>query len=317
MAARWIALLLCCLMLAGCFAGPRQTEPSPSETILEPGVVEYQNARYRLREDLTTILILGLDKFDQEPDPYAYTNNLQSDFVLVLVLDEAGREYHALQLDRDTMTQIQRLGVGGDQAGTFLGQLALAHTYGSGGSDSAVNAMDAVSRLLEDMVIDHYMTLTMGAVSILNDLVGGVTVTVREDFSQIDPALVQGQQITLMGEQALTYVRARYGVGDQTNRSRMERQREYMMGLFDRVLEKQRTDSNFLASALVKLSGEFTTDCNAAWLSDLAETLEESTVGPIVTIAGEARPGEEFMEFYPDETALHEAVLSLFYEKIS
>ena len=33
-----------------------------------------------------------------------------------------------LQLNRDTMTEITRLGVFGDEAGTFTGQLALAHT---------------------------------------------------------------------------------------------------------------------------------------------------------------------------------------------
>ncbi len=308
-------VLMFCLLLTGCFGSPRQTEPT--QTLPEPGVVLYQNERYRLREELTTILILGLDKFEQEPDPYAYTNQLQSDFILLMVLDEAEGSYTSLHIDRDTMTDIQRLGVGGDETGTFVGQLALAHTYGSGGSDSAVNAMEAVSGLLHDMYIDHYITLTMDAVAMLNDLVGGVTVTVLGDFSQVDPSLVKGEQVTLQGDQALTYVRARYGVDDQTNQSRMVRQRQYLTALFDKVLEHQRDEDDFTANALAKLSGSFTTDCNVSWLSNLAQTLEGYTANPILSIEGESRQGEEFMEFYPDETALYETVLSLFYRKIS
>ena len=84
------------------------------------------------------------------------------------------------------MTQIRILGVTGEPAGTFTGQLALAHTYGSGEEDSCENTVLAVSNLLYGMEIDHYVSLTMDGVALLNDLVGGVTVEVLDDFSGID-----------------------------------------------------------------------------------------------------------------------------------
>ena len=37
------------------------------------------------------------------------------------------------------------------------------------------------------MKIDHYMTLTMDAVGILNDLAGGVTLEVLDDMTELDP----------------------------------------------------------------------------------------------------------------------------------
>ena len=49
-------------------------------------------------------------------------------------------------------------------------------------------------------------------------------------------------------------------------------------------------------------------------LQDLADTLTNCEVQPIRTIPGEAIQGE-FMEFYPDQEALMETIVTLFYEK--
>ena len=59
------------------------------------------------------------------------------------------------------------------------------------------------SFLLGGTEIDHYLAMTMSAIPQINDLVGGVPVTVLDDFSGIDDSLVKGEEITLMGEQAL------------------------------------------------------------------------------------------------------------------
>lgn len=58
-------------------------------------------------------------------------------------------------------------------------------------------------RLLYGVEIDHYISLMMDGVAVLNDLAGGVTLKVMDDFGAFDPALVQGETVTLRGEQAL------------------------------------------------------------------------------------------------------------------
>ena len=93
--------------------------------------------------------------------PEGYVNNQQADFLLLLVMDKQHETCTPIQLNRDTMTQIQILGVTGEPAGTFTGQLALAHTYGSGEEDSCENTVLAVENLLYGMEIDHYVSLTM------------------------------------------------------------------------------------------------------------------------------------------------------------
>ena len=57
------------------------------------------------------------------------------------------------------------------------------------------------------------------------------TLTGTSDFSEIDPTLVQGDEVTLDGEKALTYVRSRHHIDDQTNIARMARQRQFLAAL--------------------------------------------------------------------------------------
>lgn len=287
----------------------------PSEPTVPQDAVEFDGAYYVPRKGLQTILIMGLDKYERPEASIAYTNTMQSDFLLLAIIDENAGRCDLLHLNRDTMTEIQRLGFGGVDTGKFVGQLALAHTYGSGGSDSCLNAVKAVSHLLGGVQIDHYMTLTMDAVGKINDLVGGVTVTMLEDFSEYDPEMQKGAEVTLHGDQALIYVRMRKEVGDQSNLSRMERQRQYLEAFYGKLMEANRKVDGFLSSSLLKVNDDFESDCTVNQLDALSDVLERCEVNPIHTIDGEAVQGEEYIEFYVDEASLQETIINLFYEK--
>ena len=278
-------------------------------------ITYYNGTAYARREDLETVLLLGVDKFEGET-PEGYVNNQQTDFLLLLVLDEENKTCTPIQLNRDTMTQIQILGVTGEPAGTFTGQLALAHTYGSGEEDSCENTVLAVENLLYGVEIDHYVSLTMDGVALLNDLVGGVTVEVLDDFSGIDDSLVQGETVTLKGQQALTYVRSRGGLGDSSNLHRMERQRQYLAALQQQLKQVSQQDSGFTLDALLQLNEYMVSDCTVNQLSDLGDSLAAYQVGDILTTPGDAQEGEEFMEFTVDEAALQQLVMDVFYEPV-
>ena len=284
--------------------------PTVSEDSRE---ITYVNGRAYALRDLETILLLGVDKFEGET-PEGYLNNQQADFLLLLVLDEGGETCTPIQLNRDTMTEIQILGVNGEPAGTMTGQLALAHTYGSGAEDSCENTVLAVSNLLYGVEIDHYVSMTMDGVALLNDLVGGVTLEVLDDFSGIDGTLVQGETVTLKGQQALTYVRSRGGLEDSTNLRRMERQQQYLSTLQGQLSSKAQSDEGFTLEALLQLNEYLVSDCTVEQLSALGDNLAQYNVNDILTTQGQAQVGEEFMEFTVDETALQQLVLDVFYE---
>ncbi len=308
-----LSVFLCFGLLGACAPQQSQTD---APTLPREDLIEYEGRIYEQREDLTTLLVMGIDKYERPEEDPGYTNDMQADFLMLLVIDEEAEQCRVLHINRDTMTEIRRLGVGGEGAGRFRGQIALAHTYGSGGSDSCLNAVRAVSELLGDVDIDHYATLTMDAVGTVNDLAGGVKVTLLDDFTAVDPAMKKGEGLTLKGEQALVYVRGRMGVGDSSNLGRMERQRQYLTALYGQMMDLQREDDDFLGDTLLQLNDAFMSDCTVGQLDELADILTECDIQPIEDLAGRAVVGEKYMEFHADEDALMEKVLSLFYKEI-
>ena len=268
---------------------------------------------YTVRSDLDTYLLIGLDKVTETlSDPELFTNNQQADFLFLMVVDKTAKSYSAIHLNRDAMTEITRLGMSGKKIGSFTGQLALSHTFGSGGKDSCRNTVRAVSAYLEGVPIEHYLSLTMDAIPVLNDLAGGVTVYVEDDFSAIDPSLVQGQTIRLKGQQALTFVRTRHYVDDSSNLSRMERQRVYLKGLYEQMTLKLHEDDGFGARFASRLVDFSVSDLTTDELSALAERLMDYSFTGIETIRGEAVLGEKYVEFYTDEDDLRDLVVRVF-----
>ncbi len=271
-----------------------------------------QDTAYFPRQDITVVLVLGIDRYGPVADSGSYNNRGAADLVMLLIFDETNEICSVLHLNRDTMVEMPVLGIGGREAGTGYGQLALAHTYGSGLEDSCENTRKTVSGLLGGISIDHYIAVNMDAVAIANDAVGGVAVYVTEDFSRVDDTIGQGM-VTLKGEQAIHYVRTRKDVGDQQNLSRMERQRAYIEGFADSFREKQEKDPEFILKVYEDVAPYLVTDCTADTISSMIDRYGNYTAGDVVMPGGRSVMGEEYVEFYVDDQSLDSLILELFY----
>ena len=274
----------------------------------------YNGKEYTLRDNLDTVLIMGLDKFSESVTTDSYINDQQSDFMMLLVINKDTRTASAIHINRDTMAEMDILGVGGQKVGKITAQLALSHTYGSGSNDSCRNTVRAVSKFLGGVPIEHYISVTMDAVSIVNDMVGGVEVEVLHDFEGSD-TFVKGETVTLLGEDALYYVRGRKDVADQSNLMRMVRQRQYLGALQEKVMQFMQNTEEFSAELLIKLADHMVTDYAADVLDDLLQRLSE--YGEIIMrdIEGENKMGEKHIEFYADKASIKRTVIDLFYEE--
>jgi LCP family protein required for cell wall assembly len=273
-----------------------------SKTILRDGV------EYFPRQDLTTVLLIGVDEFGPVKDSGFYTNTGAADVNILLVFDETNQVVNVLHLNRDTMVRMPVLGIGGKPAGTYYGQLALSHTYGSGLEDSCKNTVKTVSDFLYGIEIDYYVAMNMDVIAIMNDAVGGVTVNVTDDFSAIDPTIPVGE-VTLQGQQATHFIRAR-NLGDKLNTSRMQRHKEYMAG-FLKALDSAELET--LLDAYEQASPYMVTDCSANALSGMLERFADFPLGEVVSPEGRNVLGETYYEFYVDEAALDDLILRLLY----
>lgn len=290
----------------------------------EEELLYYEGASYRKKEGLDTILVLGIDKYALEEEKPGQHQNVQgeyeqSDFLMLLIFDKNAESCQAIHINRDTMTEIREVSDAGRELGTFTGQLTLAHAYGGGdGQMRCRNTVRSVSRLFYGIDIDHYVSIAMDGIEVLNDAAGGVTLTVMDDFSGINDRLIQGEEVTLMGQDALTYVRVRYGLEDSSNLHRMERQYQYLSALQEQLMACMQKDPGFLTTALAEINPYLVSDCTVQQLSALSEMVEEcGGVQEYCQLEGEAILNEEenHIEFYPDEEALLELVVKTFYEK--
>ena len=276
----------------------------------------YNGQAYSYNENLSALLILGID--DPElAETDTVQNTSQADLILLAVFDPDSKTCTLIQLNRDTMCDVPMLDADGYYIGLMNEQLALAHTYGNGLEKSCENTVYAVSRLLYGIGIDNYFALTMDAIPILNDLVGGVTVKIEDDFSAVDPTLVKGETVTLTAENVEHYVRSRMKMEeDPTNINRMKRQRTYMIGLVNALKKASARDSGFVVDAYSAIAGSLVTDCSIDELADYADRFSGYTLTEIITPEGESERGAEFMEFHVDEKALQELVVEVFYTPV-
>ncbi len=298
-------------------ASSQQISDKSAENIVidEEKLITVNGKQYKLKKDLETVLIMGVDEADVQQDSESFLNSNQADFLLLIVVDHSTKSYTSLALNRDTMTKVPVLGVDGFFVDWREEQLALAHTYGSGLKDSCENTVWAVSELLYQVPIEHYSALSMPAIGLANDAVGGVTVTIDDDFGDTDPTLVKGETVKLNAEQAEHFVRSRKGVSDQTNLNRMSRQKTYMSAWHKLAIAEINKDSSFILTLLALVSDYMISDMTINELSDFANVMTEYTDNGVVETKGEAVKGEEYMEYYIDEADLQEIVLSLFYDQ--
>jgi len=285
---------------------------SGNEWLTEDGLT-YNGEDYVLRDGIESLLVLGLDTYS-DTVPESYNNNKQADFLLLLVMDTKSGTCQGIHINRDTITDMNVLGVSGNRIDTVQQQIALSHTYGNGREVSCRNTANAVSNLLCDVPIDHYLSVTMDAVPVYNDLAGGVTLELLDDFTSIDPQMQEGETMTLSGQQALTYVRARKGLEDPSNSRRMARQKQYLEALYERSRQCVAEQDDFVAKAALAMTDYLVSDCSGNKLESLLSRYAEQPLDTIRSIDGELVQGETFMEFYPDTDSLMQTVIACFYE---
>ena len=281
----------------------------------ETSEIIYDGKEYELKDNIETFLVLGLDKFEDFKATESYNNDMQADFLMLFVFDDETEKCTAIQINRDTMVDVNVLGVAGNKIDTVRQQIALAHTNGNGRDVSCRNTADSVSYLLNGIKVNHYVSLTMDSVKIVNDSIGGVKVKVLDDFKGIDDTLVKGEKVNLKGDSALIYVRARQGLDDNSNVGRMKRQRQYIENFYKKIVKLAEKDQDFAMDTLKELSDYIVSDRSITQMRDLADKFVGYSFEGIRTIDGDNLKGEKYMEFYADEKSVNEIVFDLFYDE--
>ena len=266
-------------------------------------------------KSIVNYLVVGIDSTGPMKASNGYNNTALNDFMCLISFNLTDKTYLMIPINRDTMVDVDVMGLSGKVIGSKWTQIAYAHTVGDGMEKSFKNTCRAVSKVLLGVDIQRFIGINMTTVPLINDFVGGVTITLEEDLSSIHSDWTEGATITLTGDNCLEYIRARMEVGDGTQISRMRRQKVYM----EEVIRKARTNDYSFDSIvdLLEIIGKYT--CMDVTYMDMADVLgyvKSFTFLGIKQIEGTAAPNKGLMEFTPDEEKLKELVTTYFYDKV-
>ncbi|MCI9617564.1 MAG: hypothetical protein HFG31_06120 [Eubacterium sp.] len=277
-------------------------------------IIYYNGHTYQFNENIASVLFMGIDNRELKENAIAGTAG-QADALYLFTYNALNGEIKVLSLNRDTMTDISRYDAGGKYYDTTTTQLCLAYAYGDGKTLSAENQVTAVERLLYNIPINAYYAINLDAIKILNDDIGGVTLTPEYTFG----SFVKGQQTTIKGDMAEAFVRHRDTSLLDDNLRRMACQRLYINSFANQIVPAIKKDLQ-VPIKLYQHSSDYTvTNIQMPILTYLASSLATKFTGlNMKTTNGKYidNPTDAAAQFKIDKKPLFETVLDFYYTRI-
>lgn len=278
---------------------------------LGSGTIRRNGKLYRYNDEITCILLMGIDSYDKQSDGNYAPH--QSDVNVLAVIDPKNEKLTLLSVSRDTLCELDIVDENGNMPGTAEAQLALAYNYGGSDDESCRLTATAVSRIFYGLNIPAYASIYMNGISDLVDIVGGVTVTPSDNFN----GFAAGKQVELKGNLTERYIRFRdYSVDG--NNKRMQRQNQVLKALVYKALSVAKSDPTSVLDIYSSVQDNVTTNINTAMMIYLArQAVDLKYDGQILTVPGHSEMGEQdHAVFVIDEEAFLDQIIEIFYDQV-
>ncbi|MEU6253421.1 LCP family protein [Streptomyces sp. NPDC047043] len=179
------------------------------------------------------ILLIGSDtRSGDDNDDYGRDSGTErSDTTILLHLGAGRRTATAISLPRDLMVDVPAcLRADGSRSEPMFAMFNYA--FQMGGSGCTIRTVEK----LTDIRVDHHVVVDFHGFKEMVDAVDGVQVCLRSPIDDEAAKLkLPAGRVTLDGEQALGYVRARKTLGDGSDTDRMDRQQRFLGALVNKV----------------------------------------------------------------------------------
>lgn len=297
-------------------ADPRDLNLEP---VLSENLITYKGKTYRRNQYVKAILCMGIDRGNSMTEEKQLGDAGQSDGIFLIAQDTAHHTLKILMIPRDTMTEITTRNEEDTVKDTKITQLTMAFAYGDGQKESCENVVSSTEKLLSGFTIDYYMAVDISVMASLNDAVGGVTVTVPTDgMEQRDPAFIKGEQVTLHGDQAETFVRYRDINRDFSALYRMDQQQEYITQYMKALKAYSKKDSQIVTKIFDLIQDYMVTDMGKdLYLKIAMDALGSGNLSSenFYTIPGTGETTESFDVYHADRNMAIPILLNLFYRE--
>ncbi|MEU6602435.1 LCP family protein [Streptomyces flaveolus] len=186
-----------------------------------------------LVRDAQNILLIGSDTRAGD-DNGKYGKDVgteRSDTTILLHLAADRHSATAVSLPRDLMVDIPSCGQKDGRRSDPVFAM-FNHAFQVGGSACTIRTVEKLTGIR----IDHHMVLDFSGFKEMVDAVDGVEVCLKEPVDDKAAKLkLPAGKVTLDGEQALGFVRARKSLGNGSDTERMERQQRFLGALVSKV----------------------------------------------------------------------------------
>ncbi|MFE3458033.1 LCP family protein [Nocardiopsis aegyptia] len=196
--------------------------------------------------DAVNILFIGSDGYEEGSTAYQQEfEGERSDSIMLAHISPDDR-VSVISFPRDSLVQLPQCDAYAQTEGTsgYFGMINAAMYHG--GPPCVVRTVES----LTDIRVDHFVHLSFMSFRDVVDAIGGVRMCIPEPMrdrrSHLD--IDAGDQV-LDGDQALSFVRARYEIGDGGDIGRIDRQQMFLGALADQVT------SNDVLTSPTKLNG--------------------------------------------------------------
>lgn len=272
--------------------------------------LELFGKEYRTRDELETFLFVGTDYSGNENATGEEYQGSMADYLSLIAINHTVQTYAIIQINRDTMTKVSLMNKDGSSYAAANQQICTAHWYGGNKEMSSENTVNTVSQLLGGLPINGYYTVSVDDMARINNLVDGVEITFEEDMTEVSPRFKKGDTITLTDEEAHQLVRARRGVGDGENLSRMARQKVFVEAFISKIKSKISQDAKYGLELFDGMAEYAVTDINGKTVSRIANYIYKYQDLGVYSFEGENKVGQalgdgiDHTEFYLKEDSV-------------
>lgn len=241
-----------------------------------------------------------------------------ADAIVLVSINVESDEIRLLAIPRDTITPIKAV----DENGNFIGetnqQITLQHAYGQNATQACELMIEAVSKLLYQVPIQRYCSISLAAIPVLNDAVGGVDVQVLEDVEINKKEYHAGENVHLEGNMARDYIQERDCNVIGSSMGRLDRQKQYISNYYAKAKETVKNDLSLPLTVYNSLQENMCTNITPEDIAYLVPELLGMSLNAenMATIPGEAVMGDKYLEYHADADSLKEVVIDYFYEEV-
>lgn len=278
--------------------------------------VTLDGVKYKYNEDILTFLVLGIDKNEKVTPAKDGISGGQSDGIFLIVMNPHTKKIDIIAVHRDTIARLWIYDREGNFVQTGKAQICLQHGYGDGMEVSNERAKKAISTLFYDLPIHSVTSINMGAIGMLNDAIGGVTLEAMESFTRDGYTFVEGETVTLKGQQAYYYTRHRDINYHYTASKRLERQKQYLSKAVEQGMEAIKEDVGVLVDIYDIIKEYVVTDLSVDELTYIATESLDYSFGNIYSPSGTVDTSRRFERYYLNIEEFEKMIIDTFYEKV-